>query len=129
MHPTIHAVTQRIIDRSRAARQDYLGRMNELKARSPHRSSLSCGNLAHGFAACNQGDKNTLKLMNKANVAMVSAYNDMLSAHQPYATFPDVIREAAHGMVIERATVSGDPCIYIYTYTYIYIHIHFFLLR
>lgn len=109
MHSTIHAVTQRIIDRSRAARQDYLGRMNELKARSPHRSSLSCGNLAHGFAACNQGDKNTLKLMNKANVAMVSAYNDMLSAHQPYATFPDVIREAAHGMGSVAQFAGGTP--------------------
>lgn len=109
MHPTIHTVTQRIIERSRATRQDYLGRMNELSARSPHRSSLSCGNLAHGFAACNQSDKNTLKLMNKANVAMVSAYNDMLSAHQPYATFPDIIREAAHGMGSVAQFAGGTP--------------------
>ena len=78
MHPTVDAVTKRIIERSRATRQDYLDRMGALKAQSPQRSTLSCGNLAHGFAACNQSDKDTLKFMNKANVAIVSAYNDML---------------------------------------------------
>lgn len=88
MHPTVDKVTQRIIERSRSTRQDYLNRMNALKAQSPHRSSLSCGNLAHGFAACSQGDKDTLKFMNKANVAMVTAYNDMLSAHQPTKSSP-----------------------------------------
>ncbi|MBK1885748.1 phosphogluconate dehydratase [Marinobacter sp. DY40_1A1] len=109
MHPTVQKVTQRIIDRSRASREDYLGRMNELKAQSPHRGALSCSNLAHGFAACGQSDKDTLKLMNKANVAMVSAYNDMLSAHQPYAGFPDVIREAAHGMGSVAQFAGGTP--------------------
>ncbi|HEA53077.1 MAG TPA: phosphogluconate dehydratase [Marinobacter antarcticus] len=83
--------------------------MDELKARSPQRNTLSCGNLAHGFAACNQGDKDTLKLMNKANVAMVSAYNDMLSAHQPYAAFPDVIRKAAHDMGSVAQFAGGTP--------------------
>ncbi|MDL0429919.1 phosphogluconate dehydratase [Marinobacter sp. TBZ242] len=109
MHPTVDAVTQRIIERSRKTRQDYLGRMEELKAQSPQRSTLSCGNLAHGFAACNQSDKDTLKLMNKANVAIVSAYNDMLSAHQPYKDFPDVIREAAHGMGSVAQFAGGTP--------------------
>ncbi|MEP1216306.1 MAG: phosphogluconate dehydratase [Marinobacter sp.] len=109
MHPTVDAVTRRIIERSRPTREDYLGRMAELKAQSPQRSTLSCGNLAHGFAACNQSDKDTLKLMNKANVAIVSAYNDMLSAHQPYQTFPDVIREAAHGMGSVAQFAGGTP--------------------
>ncbi|SFM76348.1 phosphogluconate dehydratase [Marinobacter pelagius] len=109
MHPTIDKVTQRIIERSRATRQGYLDRMNALKAQSPHRSSLSCGNLAHGFAACSQADKDTLKFMNKANVAMVSAYNDMLSAHQPYEKFPDIIREAAHGMGSVAQFAGGTP--------------------
>ncbi|KPP99010.1 phosphogluconate dehydratase [Marinobacter sp. HL-58] len=109
MHPTVDAVTRRIIERSRHTRQDYLGRMEALKAQSPHRSTLSCGNLAHGFAACNQSDKDTLKLMNKANVAIVSAYNDMLSAHQPYKDFPDVIREAAHGMGSVAQFAGGTP--------------------
>lgn len=109
MQPIIDKVTQRIIERSRATRQDYLDRMNALKAQSPHRSSLSCGNLAHGFAACSQADKDTLKFMNKANVAMVSAYNDMLSAHQPYEKFPDIIREAAHGMGSVAQFAGGTP--------------------
>ena len=109
MHPTVDAVTKRIIERSRATRQDYLGRMEELKAQSPQRSTLSCGNLAHGFAACNQADKDTLKFMNKANVAIVSAYNDMLSAHQPYQDFPDVIRRAANGMGSVAQFAGGTP--------------------
>src|SRR5690554_4695695 len=109
MHPTVQSVTQRIIDRSRASRQDYLERMRELKASSPHRGTLSCGNLAHGFAACGQDDKNTLKLMNKANVAIVSAYNDMLSAHQPFEKFPDIIREAARGMGSVAQFAGGTP--------------------
>ncbi|WP_328185658.1 phosphogluconate dehydratase [Marinobacter sp. OP 3.4] len=109
MHPTVQQVTDRIVRRSRDSRQDYLGRMQALGRQSPHRATLSCGNLAHGFAACQPGDKQTLKLMNQANVAMVSAYNDMLSAHQPYAGFPDVIREAAHGMGSVAQFAGGTP--------------------
>ena len=109
MHPTVESVTRRIIERSRDTRQDYLDRMETLKAQSPQRSTLSCGNLAHGFAACNQSDKDTLKFMNKANVAIVSAYNDMLSAHQPYQDFPDVIRKAANGMGSVAQFAGGTP--------------------
>ena len=109
MHATVNKVTRRIIERSRSTRDDYLNRMNILKASSPQRGTLSCGNLAHGFAACGSGDKNTLKLMNKANVAIVSAYNDMLSAHQPYQRFPDLIRQAAHGMGSVAQFAGGTP--------------------
>ncbi|MGQ7275011.1 phosphogluconate dehydratase [Marinobacter sp. V034] len=109
MHPTIEKVTQRIIERSRGSREDYLQRMAALGAQSPQRESLSCGNLAHGFAACGKSDKDTLKLMNKANVAIVSAYNDMLSAHQPYHRFPDIIRQAAHGMGSVAQFAGGTP--------------------
>lgn len=109
MQPRILKVTNRIIERSRASRQAYLARMAALGDQEPHRGTLSCGNLAHGFAACQQGDKDTLKLMNQANVAMVSAYNDMLSAHQPYHRFPDVIRKAAHGMGSVAQFAGGTP--------------------
>lgn len=109
MHPIVEKVTQRIIDRSRAEREDYLQRMAELGEQSPQRGTLSCGNLAHGFAACGQSDKDTLKFMNQANVAIVSAYNDMLSAHQPYQSFPDIIREAAHGMGSVAQFAGGTP--------------------
>ncbi|MBE02805.1 phosphogluconate dehydratase [uncultured Marinobacter sp.] len=109
MHPTVQKVTQRIVERSRASRQAYLERMARLKETSPQRSRLSCGNLAHGFAACSQGDKDTLRFMHRANVAIVSAYNDMLSAHQPYEGFPDVIRQAAHGMGSVAQFAGGTP--------------------
>ncbi|SFR48778.1 6-phosphogluconate dehydratase [Marinobacter daqiaonensis] len=109
MHPTVTQVTERIIRRSRDSRQDYLRRMEILGQQSPHRASLSCGNLAHGFAACQPGDKQTLKLMSQANVAIVTAYNDMLSAHQPYAEYPDIIREAAHGMGSVAQVAGGTP--------------------
>jgi len=109
MQPAILTVTNRIIERSRPTRQAYLARMHALRDQEPHRGTLSCGNLAHGFAACQPGDKNTLKLMNQANVAIVSAYNDMLSAHQPYHRFPDVIREAAHGMGSVAQFAGGTP--------------------
>lgn len=109
MHPTVEKTTQRIIERSRQSRQAYLGRMNELKSQSPHRASLSCGNLAHGVAGCQGQDKATLKLMNQANVAIVSSYNDLLSAHQPYERFPELIRIAAHGMGSVAQFAGGTP--------------------
>lgn len=109
MNPVVAKVTNRIIDRSCDTRRDYLQRMAELKRVGPQRETLSCGNLAHGFAACPKADKDTLTLMNKANVAIVSAYNDMLSAHQPYQAYPDVIREAAHGMGSVAQFAGGTP--------------------
>ncbi|WP_372964586.1 phosphogluconate dehydratase [Marinobacter sp.] len=109
MQPAVLKVTERIVQRSRATRDAYLARMHALSEKAPLRSTLSCGNLAHGFAACQSSDKNSLKLMNRANVAIVSAYNDMLSAHQPYHRFPDVIREAAHGMGSVAQFAGGTP--------------------
>lgn len=109
MHPVVNMVTQRIIERSRDSRQHYLDRMAALKDHSPNRSVLSCGNLAHGLAACQPSDKATLKLMNQANVAIISSYNDLLSAHQPYERFPDLIREAAHGMGSVAQFAGGTP--------------------
>ncbi|HLV77232.1 MAG TPA: phosphogluconate dehydratase [Marinobacter sp.] len=109
MHPMVLKVTNRIRKHSMASRADYLDRMAGLAAQGPHRGTLSCSNLAHGFAACSPGDKDTLKFLNRANVAMVSAYNDMLSAHQPYHRFPDIIREAAHGMGSVAQFAGGTP--------------------
>ncbi|MDX1756574.1 MAG: phosphogluconate dehydratase [Marinobacter sp.] len=109
MNPTVTKVTNRIVERSRGIRRDYLARMNDLKRQGPQRATLSCGNLAHGFAACPQAEKDTLTLMNRANVAIVSAYNDMLSAHQPYGDYPALIREAAHGMGSVAQFAGGTP--------------------
>lgn len=109
MHHTVEKVTQRIINRSRDTRTDYLERMQRLGRQVPQRRTLSCGNLAHGFAACGQSDKDALRFMNQANLAIVNAYNDMLSAHQPYERFPGLIRQAAHEMGAVAQVAGGVP--------------------
>jgi len=94
LHPTILEVTDRIAARSAPTRAAYLTRIREAAALPPRRGQLSCGNLAHGFAACAPGEKANLKAAAKPNIAIVSAYNDMLSAHQPLERFPALLKEA-----------------------------------
>jgi phosphogluconate dehydratase len=94
MKQKIVEITQRIIKRSESTRAAYLAKIDAAKSTTVHRASLSCGNLAHGFAACGKDDKQTLKGLNHSDIAIVSAYNDMLSAHQPYQTYPDIIKAA-----------------------------------
>lgn len=95
-HPILEKVTTRIRERSKASREVYLARMQAAASKGPHRMALACGNLAHGFAACGPGDKQDLKEGVKPNIAIVSSYNDMLSAHHPYEYYPAIIKEAAH---------------------------------
>lgn len=87
LNPTVAEVTQRIRERSAERRALYEQRMADQHKRGVHRAELSCGNLAHGFAACSPQEKDSLKLMNSANLGIISSYNDMLSAHQPFETF------------------------------------------
>ncbi|MDN3651531.1 phosphogluconate dehydratase [Thalassotalea ponticola] len=94
VNPKIHAVTERIIKRSKQTRANYLAKLNKAKSEKVHRSALSCGNLAHGFAACSKQEKGILTGLNHSDIAIVSAYNDMLSAHQPYETYPAIIKQA-----------------------------------
>ncbi len=94
MHPTVRKVTERIRLRSRDSRASYLRKVEGLLKAGPHRSVVSCSNLAHGLAACPAGEKNDLSDNRKPNIAIVSAYNDMLSAHQPFETFPGIIKAA-----------------------------------
>jgi len=96
MNKQILAITERIVQRSLKTRAAYLQKIEAAKTNTVHRASLSCGNLAHGFAACGQTDKQKLKQLNHADVAIVSAYNDMLSAHQPYKSYPDIIKQAVN---------------------------------
>ncbi|MFT4924065.1 MAG: phosphogluconate dehydratase [Phenylobacterium sp.] len=109
MNPKIIAVTDRIIQRSQASRQRYLERIAEAGGSARARTNLPCGNLAHGFAACSSDEKSDLTADAKANIAIVSAYNDMLSAHQPYQDYPQQIKEviAANGGVAQFA--GGVP--------------------
>ncbi len=88
MLPQISQVTERIIARSATTRAKYLASIAAQKGQTRARSTLPCGNLAHGFAACAGAEKQALKGAQKANIAIVSAYNDMLSAHQPYQDYP-----------------------------------------
>nr|CAD6424927.1 phosphogluconate dehydratase [Rhizobium sp. Q54] len=94
-HSQIEAITARIVERSKPRREAYLDRVRSAISRGPHRAVLSCGNLAHGFAACSPSDKRDLAGDVVPNLGIITAYNDMLSAHQPYETFPAIIREAA----------------------------------
>lgn len=109
MNSQILEVTQRIIERSKDTRQEYLNKIEAARRQGPHRGVLSCGNLAHGFAACGSSEKADLRSMTKANVAIVSAYNDMLSAHQPYETYPSIIKEAVTAVGSVAQFAGGVP--------------------
>ena len=109
MHPVTAEVTQRIVERSREARADYLARMDAARHSVPGRGKLSCANWAHAFAAQPDGDKQRMRDPAAPNVAIVSAYNDMLSAHQPYERFPDIIRKAAREVGGTAQYAGGVP--------------------
>ena len=94
MHPVIEQVTEQVIKRSRETRSIYLGRLDAAVEDGPHRAGLACGNLAHAFAACAASEKNDLSGDKKSNIAIISAYNDMLSAHEPYKDAPALIKAA-----------------------------------
>jgi phosphogluconate dehydratase len=93
-HPGVQEVTERIATRSRRTRDAYLDRIRSAAADGPTRAGMPCSNLAHGFAACGGDDRLAVRAATKPGVAIVSAYNDMLSAHQPYAEFPGWIKDA-----------------------------------
>ncbi|AAN55518.1 phosphogluconate dehydratase [Shewanella oneidensis MR-1] len=109
MHSVVQSVTDRIIARSKASREAYLAALNDARNHGVHRSSLSCGNLAHGFAACNPDDKNALRQLTKANIGIITAFNDMLSAHQPYETYPDLLKKACQEVGSVAQVAGGVP--------------------
>ncbi|KDB10397.1 6-phosphogluconate dehydratase [Burkholderia sp. lig30] len=97
LHPTLAKVTARVIARSQSTRSAYLQRIDHAQGRFPARGALSCANLAHGFAGLEGNDKLAIKAIRQPNIGIVSAYNEMLSAHAPYKDFPDIIKAAARG--------------------------------
>ncbi len=109
LNTTVAEVTQRIVERSSSLRADYLRQLQEDHGNRPERGKLSCGNLAHGFAACGEEDKNSLRLMEASNIAIITAYNDMLSAHQPYAVYPDKIKQAMREIGCTAQVAGGVP--------------------
>lgn len=109
LHPRVAEVTERIRERSHVSRADYLRRMDAARGEDTNRSVLSCGNLAHGVAACPDTDKRSLKDGRAANVGIITAYNDMLSAHQPFATFPETIKAALRDIGAVGQVAGGVP--------------------
>ena len=105
----ITAVTERIVERSKPSREAYLDRVRSAAESGPHRSALSCTNLVHGFAACSAGDKEALSGDVVPNLAIITSYNDILSAHQPFGRYPDLIKDAAREAGGVAQIASGVP--------------------
>lgn len=94
LHPVVAEVTTRLVERSESSRATYLARIRAAADRGPARGRLACANLAHGFAAAEGGEKQALRGTTKPNLAIVTSYNDMLSAHQPYADYPAALKKS-----------------------------------
>jgi phosphogluconate dehydratase len=109
VHPVVEKVTQRIIQRSRPSRQAYLAHLDAARVKGVQRGTLACTNLAHGFAAFPANDKLKLREQKQPSVAIVSSYNDMLSAHQPFETFPKLIKDAVREIGAVAQFAGGVP--------------------
>ena len=109
MHKKLTEVTQNIINRSQTSREIYLKRIDEAHKNKPQRGALSCSNLAHAIAPCSAHEKEHLTKMQSENIAIVSAYNDMLSAHQPFVNFPPLIKRALNLAGADAQFAGGVP--------------------
>ena len=109
MNPAVQAVTERIKRRSQSKRTAYLDNLDRQAQAGPMRGSLSCSNLAHGMAACSQVSKDRLTEELVPNIAIVTAYNDVLSAHQPYEGYPEKIRQVATNLGAVAQVAGGVP--------------------
>ena len=108
LHPAVEAVTERIVERSRPTRSAYLDFIARERKTGVDRPVLSCGNLAHGFAAAGE-DKRAIRDGKDMNIGIVTAYNDMLSAHQPYGRYPDQIKLFAREAGATAQVAGGTP--------------------
>lgn len=108
LNDTVHRVTQRIVAASRDSRRRYLDLMDRERERQPDRNALSCSNLAHGFAAALE-DQQAIKTNRGPNLAIVTAYNDMLSAHQPYGAYPPQMKVWAREAGATAQVAGGTP--------------------
>ncbi|MDS9467542.1 phosphogluconate dehydratase [Paracoccus sp. MBLB3053] len=107
LHATVDRVTDRIRERSARTRSAYEAKIARAAEEGPRRAHLSCGNQAHAYAA--MPDKQDLAASRKPNIGIITAYNDMLSAHQPYERYPDLIRRAAHASGATAQVAGGVP--------------------
>jgi phosphogluconate dehydratase len=109
IHPVIAKVTQNIIERSQKTRTEYLARMRIHYGKRVSREQLSCTNLAHAIAAEDNKAKFILKQVDKPNIGIVTAYNDMLSAHHPYYRYPEKIKKAISDIGATAQVAAGVP--------------------
>jgi phosphogluconate dehydratase len=109
LHPVVAAVTARIVARSLTTRADYIRRMDAARDSGTGRAKLSCANWAHAFAGQTLADKLTSMDGSKPNLGIVTAYNDMLSAHQPFERYPGVVREAVRQVGATAQVAGGTP--------------------
>jgi len=108
VNDTIAAITERVVARSKSARSQYLDRMRRAAEDGPRRAHLSCSNQAHAYAAMGD-DKDALVAERAPNIGIVTAYNDMLSAHQPFKDYPDRIKDAARKVGATAQIAGGVP--------------------
>jgi phosphogluconate dehydratase len=108
LNPIIASVTERIVERSKPTRRRYLDLMDEQKERGINRPRLSCGNFAHGFAAAGE-DKDAISNLRGPNIGIVTAYNDMLSAHAPYGSYPPQMKIFAREVGATAQVAGGVP--------------------
>jgi len=109
VNKNIAAITQRLVERSKPSREIYLDQVTAASNVKRNRSGLTCGNLAHGFAACGPNDKARLSAGDAANLAIITSFNDMLSAHQPFGKFPDIIKAEAEKSDAVAQVAAGVP--------------------
>ncbi len=109
LHPVLTSAAERIAKRSQPYRNAYLARLEAARRKGPQRGALSCTNLAHGFASFPANDKLVLRQLKQPSVAIVSSYNDMLSAHQPFEQFPRIIKDAARAAGGVAQFAGGVP--------------------
>jgi len=109
LHPKLAEVTEKITQRSKATREAYLDVTKSMRPDGPARAGLSAGNQAHAYAGCVLHDKAALMGASWPNIGIVTAYNDMLSAHAPYAGYPDIIKAAARKNGATAQVAGGVP--------------------
>ncbi len=109
LHPQIQAVTQRIVQRSAATRSDYLKRLDASANRPPGAQRMGCANVAHAFAGMPSNDKFKVVAERGRNIGIVTAYNDMLSAHTPMQSYPDLIKSVARELGATAQVAGGVP--------------------
>ncbi len=109
IHPTVQAVTERLIERSLETRAAFITQTQQQAEQGKVRAHLSCGNLAHAVAASCSSEKNQILDFTRSNVALITSYNDMLSAHQPYQYYPEQIKKSLAELGHTAQVAGGVP--------------------